>query len=86
MSMSNNGLVKLVEECGELIQVAAKLIAYPDKQHPDNQGCLGLRIEDEIADVLAAIEFVRSKLSLSDHDIEMRVRTKLNTFSNWDKQ
>ncbi len=32
MTMTANGLAKLVEECGELTQVAAKKMACPDKE------------------------------------------------------
>lgn len=86
MAMSNKGMTKLIEECGELIQVAAKKIAYMEGPHPDKAGALDLRMEDEMGDVLAAIYFVKDKLGLSDHDITARMQMKSQNYLNWDKQ
>jgi NTP pyrophosphatase (non-canonical NTP hydrolase) len=87
MAMSNGGLTKLIEECGELVQIAAKKIAYPTKAfHPDGLGrSIDERLEDEMADVLAAIYFVRDKIGLSDHDINARMVSKSEVFKRWDK-
>jgi NTP pyrophosphatase (non-canonical NTP hydrolase) len=84
--MSNMGLTKLMEECGEVIQVAAKIIAYPDGVHPDGGGRLETRLEDELGDLLAIITFVTNKLKLSDHDIQSRANSKFNNFLDWDKR
>lgn len=90
MPMQQDGLAKLSEECGELTQVAAKLIAYPHlrrsiQQHPDGT-ILRLRLEEEMADVLAAIEFVSAKLGLSAENIGLRTRQKLQLFNRWDAE
>jgi NTP pyrophosphatase (non-canonical NTP hydrolase) len=81
--MSNNGLTKLVEECGELTTVAAKLIAYPEGAHPDNNGPLLERLEEEVADVLAAIAFVRSMHDVSHPRITERAARKLRVYKEW---
>lgn len=86
MSMSNKGLTKLIEECGELIQVAAKLIAYPDGHHPDGVGNLFDRLEAEIADVSAACTFVTYKMHLSHSTIDERTTVKVTTYLGWDQE
>lgn len=84
MAMSNKGLTKLSEECGELVQAACKKIAYMDGQHPDKKGDLDKRIEEEMADVLAACDFVKKKLKLNTKAIEKRRKMKLKRFKKWD--
>jgi NTP pyrophosphatase (non-canonical NTP hydrolase) len=81
--MSHNGLTKLLEECGELSQVAAKLIAFPDDNHPDGNGSLRFRLEDEAADVMAAIGFVIHTLGLDEDRILNRAASKMDKFKEW---
>jgi NTP pyrophosphatase (non-canonical NTP hydrolase) len=64
------GLAKLIEECGEIIQEAGKLIAYPDGQHPDGRGDIRDRLAGEIGDVLGCIDFF---LSQNEQTISQRV-------------
>lgn len=53
-----NGLAKLLEELGELSQVCAKKLAYyHTDEHPDGAGSLRERMQEEIADVAAAMLF-----------------------------
>ena len=86
MTMHNNGLTKLMEECGELIQVAAKKAAYPDTlHHPDNHpNSLNERLAQELADVIAASIFVIEKFKLDQEAIELRTDTKLDLYRKWD--
>lgn len=85
MSMAAMGLVKLLEECGELSQVAAKKIAYlPVDDHPDEGGSLKLRLQDEAADVIAAIMFVSSKFKFNEEEFFARVDRKIALFNVWD--
>jgi NTP pyrophosphatase (non-canonical NTP hydrolase) len=86
MTMSNNGLNKLVEECGELVQVAGKLSAYPHPQvHPDGMGSLRARLMDECADVVAAIRFVSEKYEFAwDQEFVARCERKHRQFLMWD--
>lgn len=86
MGMHCKGLTKLIEECGELTQVAAKKQAYlDDKIHPDGSD-LEIRLQEEIADVLAAIDFVIITLKLDDPAITTRKYSKFNQYIEWAKQ
>lgn len=84
MPMDKRGLTKLAEECGELTQAAMKKSAFIDKAHPDKKGNLNKRIEEEMADVLAAIAFVQSTLKLNKKAIQKRKKMKLKRFKEWD--
>jgi len=87
MTMSNRGLTKLIEECGELAQIAAKKIAYPDTDvHPDGKGSLIGRLEDEVADVMAAIAFVAEKLGLDEARMFARGDAKRKQYQEWDTE
>ncbi|UBF29884.1 hypothetical protein K9N68_37370 (plasmid) [Kovacikia minuta CCNUW1] len=85
MPMHQKGLTKLMEEMGELTQVAAKKSSYLYTDvHPDNNGLLSSRMEEEVGDVLAAIEFVIGKHRLNREVIEQRRQKKLKIFREWD--
>lgn len=88
MTMAARGLAKLIEECGELMQVAGKRLAYYDtNEHPDGGPSLALRLQEEIADVIAACEFVAEKdLGVSLYEINVRRMKKLDLFREWDAQ
>lgn len=82
--MTANGLAKLLEELGELAQVAAKRLAYfHTSTHPDGAGDLNERMEAEIADVYAACGFVVQQFGLSDATINNRALSKLALFKKW---
>jgi len=82
--MSHNGLSKLIEECGEVIQIAGKLLAYPSGVHPDGAGNLNERLEDELGDLGAAIQFVIEARQLDGrYRISNRRQEKLVTFRRW---
>lgn len=91
MSMPFWGLLKLTEECGELVQVASKLASYPRlvfamfAKHPDGT-VLRERLQDEMGDVLAAIQFVTEKLTLDSDTIDARKFRKLSRFRQWDTE
>lgn len=85
MAMAAGGLAKVMEECGELIQIAAKKIAYPDTdEHPDGKGSMKERLEDEIADVIAATTFITENFNLDEYRIYMRAGVKIRLFRYWD--
>lgn len=84
--MTNKGLTKLIEECGELIQVVAKKIAYMNTDHHPDGTSMKLRLEDEIGDVLAAIDFSSQKLDLNLNSIYARHRLKYSIFRGWDQE
>ena len=84
--MSGNGRIKLTEECGELVQALMKFQAYPDSEnHPDGSNPKQ-RLTEEIADVLAAIEFVCDTHQLDRNAISQRVATKLMRYEEWHKE
>ena len=87
MTMCSDGLTKLMEECGELVQIAAKKQAYTHTDiHPDGKGSLKKRLEDEIADVSAACAFVIATFELDDNRINERASRKLALFLKWHTQ
>jgi NTP pyrophosphatase (non-canonical NTP hydrolase) len=96
MSMKQNGLAKLIEECGEVLQVAGKMIEYPElqlnsvdskfEQHPDGEGDLRVRLEKELGDLRASINFVVKKLNLDIDIVYTRSEAKLTLFKKWDNE
>lgn len=85
MSMANQGLTKLIEECGELVQILAKKTAYPTGKYPTRKfKDINARIVEEMGDVLAAMEFVVDKFELPGDEIEERMNTKLKKYKEWD--
>lgn len=86
MTMTANGLAKLIEECGELMQVAGKKLAYfHTDEHPDGQGSLKARLGEEIADVMAACDLVRAHLldTETNRNIDIRRESKFARFQMW---
>jgi NTP pyrophosphatase (non-canonical NTP hydrolase) len=84
MSLSDKGLAKLSEECAELIVEAQKKIAFMDTdEHPDNKGSLKERLENEIGDVLAAINVSSRLLNLDLDRISERKSEKIKLFNQW---
>ncbi len=98
MAMKHNGLSKLSEESGELHvalgkmqQTIGKMLQYPQLQtavnvtHPDGtylRECL----QNEMGDVMAALDFVRNKLELDSLAIANRWQQKLKIFNQWDSE
>jgi NTP pyrophosphatase (non-canonical NTP hydrolase) len=87
--MQQNGLAKLAEECGEVLQIIGKLLQYPELQldqtakHPDRTTLL-VRLEEELGDLNAVIRFVNLKLGLDTAAILRRGHLKLEQFQKWD--
>lgn len=88
MAMRHGGLAKLAEEIGELGQVVGKRLQYPDGPHPDEhrEKPLDERMEDEIADVVAACWFVVQKRGLDRGKIGARLLEKKALFAKWDME
>lgn len=78
------GIAKLVEECGEVIQVAGKLMmTHGNPAHWS--GDLRPMLVDELGDLLAAIGFV-AKWSLSEEEetaLNRRCEEKWIKFEAW---
>ncbi len=82
--LEKQGLVKLVEECGELIQIAGKKMTRMDSDaHWDNAGSISSRMEDEIADVFAAAMVVMENFNLDKNKVSERAEAKLKLFQTW---
>lgn len=75
------GIFKLVEEMSELSVELAKLGPFPDGNHPGRSHNLRETVQEEVADVRAALNyFVRvNKLKIS----ETRTRDKRDKFNKW---
>lgn len=77
------GTSRLVEECGELLQVLGKLIgATGQAKHWDGTD-LRERLIDEIADVQAALDFFAAANDLPASAIEARAEEKLEQYNKW---
>lgn len=77
------GLSKLIEEAGEVQQVAGKIIGYGGfGKHWDGSD-LKERLSEEMADVMAACHFVAMMNGLDRNEIEKRTLKKMNQFCQW---
>ncbi len=84
MTMHAQGLTKLMEELGELTQIAAKKSAFMDTdEHPDGNGSMRERLECEMGDVMAAIGLVSETLGLSQGRIQRQCDHKTALFRKW---
>ena len=78
------GLAKLVEECGEVVQVVGKLMmTHGDPAHWS--GDLRAMLVDEVADVCAASMFVMEHCftDAEGRDCMERQRAKIRKFRGW---
>jgi hypothetical protein len=82
------GLGKLVEEAGETLQVAGKIMAFPKEEHPDRKGPLGDRLALELGDLSAVIDYVTLRC-LTTKQAKMYTeqrRMKYERFQAWHKE
>lgn len=87
MTMTAAGVAKLIEECGELTQVLGKKLAWWDTDEPHWDGtALNGRLEDEMGDVYAAIEFVIFHLGLNREAVVRRMREKRDLYDEWEAE
>lgn len=81
------GVSKLIEECGELLQVLGKIIALGGvglDAHWDGAGDLRERLQDELGDVQGAIWFLKAlNPQLDKNAIEERAMAKFQLFIVW---
>jgi hypothetical protein len=75
------GIGKLVEECGEVLQLLGKAIAFPTGEHPDGNGSIRERLPFELADLKAAIEYLERSNNLRIDTI--RQSRKVSLFEKW---
>lgn len=80
------GLAKLAEECGEVIQVVGKIIAANGETAHWDGSDLRQRLEDEVADMRAAAEFLVRASGLDADRMVNRTADKLATFQGWHRE
>ena len=79
------GISKLIEETGEVLQICGKLIAADgdvSKPHWDGQN-LRESLENELADLIAALHFVANNCPLDSNKITRRAEAKIALFAKW---
>lgn len=81
-----SGISKLIEEAGEVGQVCGKLIQMAGATAHWDGTDLRKRLEDELADLQAAIEFVACHNELDAGRIGRRVDEKIALFNKWHKE
>lgn len=80
------GLSKLIEEAGEVIQVGGKIIGINgEEEHWDGTN-LRERMQDELADLLAAVRFFIQHNEFDQSKIDARVEHKFGLFQEWKKK
>jgi NTP pyrophosphatase (non-canonical NTP hydrolase) len=77
------GLSKLAEEAGEVVQVVGKIVGAGGMVKHWDGSDLRERLEEEIADALAACLFVIKVNSLDAERIHKRKDEKLDRFREW---
>lgn len=77
------GISKLVEEAGEVLQIAGKLMGTRGQLKHWNVENLKEALEDEIADLTAACAFVIGACGLNQQRILRRYAEKLIRFRKW---
>jgi NTP pyrophosphatase (non-canonical NTP hydrolase) len=76
---------KLLEECGELVNVAARCIIQGiDETDPGTQRVNRVRLEDELADVTAQIATTTYMLDLDESRIHDRILHKCAQMTEWE--
>lgn len=82
MTMAAAGVAKLIEECGELVQILGKRLAMWDQDDHWDGSNLRERMAEEMGDVKAGIEFVSSMFGVHA-ETEARYRRKHRLFCEW---
>lgn len=78
------GIAKAIEEPGEFLTELGKLIAYPDGDHPDGEGHLYERVQNEGADAIAAITwFILRNPEFNNEAFLARIDRKMIKYSGW---
>jgi NTP pyrophosphatase (non-canonical NTP hydrolase) len=78
------GLSKLIEEAGEMLQIAGKIIAIRGVENYDHWDGTNLkeRMTEEAADLLAALEFFCAR-NLEIQQVHKRAAVKRAKFEEW---
>lgn len=81
------GLSRLIEEAGEVLQIAGKIIGCGGETEHYDGTYLGLELAAELADLLAAVMYVRAhnRFAVSHRDfMELRIQQKFEQYQHWD--
>jgi NTP pyrophosphatase (non-canonical NTP hydrolase) len=76
------GVAKIVEECGEYVQVVGKLLATDGRAEHWDGTDLHVRLVEEAGDILAAIRYFAEANDIGAV-IELRADQKLALFRRW---
>lgn len=77
------GVAKLVEECGEVLQIAGKLITVNGENNYWEGRDIHQEFSEELADLLAAVTFTIDRSGLDQGEIYERATMKLARFKRW---
>ena len=80
------GLSKLIEESGEVSQVCGKILGTGGEEAHWDGTNLRTRLEEELADLMAACLFVIQHNRLDEDKIGERVAKKFLTFEKWHEE
>lgn len=79
-------LIKLQEECGEVIQIVSKTLLFgPDGWHPDDPAKKNHQLlEEEVGDVLAMIDLlVEAGIGITDKGLLKAKKEKFRKLIRW---
>lgn len=77
------GLSKLAEEAGEALQVVGKIIGADGSRNHWDGSNLYDRLAEEVADLMAACEFVAKHNKIDGPALRQRIAHKLALFEKW---
>jgi NTP pyrophosphatase (non-canonical NTP hydrolase) len=89
------GISKLVEECGEVLQICGKLMGTKGEvthwdmnrtSAPNSTENLKERLTMEMGDLFAALRFVGKHCGIDERAVEQRMNRKLARFEEWHQQ
>lgn len=77
------GLAKFIEEAGEALQIAGKILAFGGAiDHPSGYNTAD-KLEEELADTLAAVKFLMDHNDVDVPKIRRRAKKKYAIFCKW---
>ena len=78
-------LALLIEECGECLQVAGKILRHTYNAHPpDTPGETNRDLlEQEIADVLVAIQLLNQEDDINGNNVDFYTEEKQRNVNDW---
>ena len=86
MFLVRHGAGKVQEECGELIQALAKYEVHgPENTTPGTTRTNKAHVEDEMGDVLAAIQYAVERMGLDQKRIAARMEKKYALYCKWER-